>query len=170
MQKTTKKLCISGIFIALGIILGQFSIPVGAAKVFPMQHFLNVLGAMLLGPGYGIVNAILISLMRNLLGVGSILAFPGSMIGAFLAAMAYQKTKNAYLTIFGEIIGTGVLGALLSCPIAFFFMGKSVGLAFFVLPFLMSTVTGSLIALVFYKMGVVDVLQGRLQVNPAEQR
>jgi len=55
----------------------------------------------------------------------------------------------------GEIIGTGILGGLLAFPIANLIMGKKVGALFFVAPFLISTIGGSLIALVILK--VIDL-------------
>ena len=69
----------------------------------------NVLCAVLLGPGYGLAAAFVASLLRNLLGLGSLLAW----------------------------------------PIAIAFMGKSAGdVAFYayVVPFLVSTVGGSILA------------------------
>lgn len=159
MENKTKKLCISSVFIALGVILGQFSIPIGPAKIFFMQHFLNVVGAMLLGPGYTLANAFLISLLRNLLGVGSLLAFPGSMVGAWLGAKAYQKIQKPYGAALGEVVGTGILGSLLSCPIAGLLMGKKVGALFFVLPFLLSAITGAVLGLLFEKAKGVDFLE-----------
>jgi energy coupling factor transporter S component ThiW len=66
-------------------------IPVGVAKAFPIQHLINILSAVLLGPAYALWNAFAISLLRNLLGTGSLLAFPGSMIGALLAGLLYQN-------------------------------------------------------------------------------
>ncbi|RQD74913.1 MAG: energy coupling factor transporter S component ThiW, partial [Halanaerobium sp. MSAO_Bac5] len=86
-----KKLTFAALLIALGTISGHLIyIPVGIAKAFPVQHLINVLSAVLLGPAYAVWNAFAISLFRNILGTGSLLAFPGSMIGAFLAAYLYK--------------------------------------------------------------------------------
>ena len=86
------------------------------------------------------------SIFRNILGTGSLLAFPGSMIGAFLSGVFFKKTKSKSLAILGEIIGTGILGALISYPIAKIFMGKDIAALFFIVPFLVSTIGGSIIA------------------------
>ncbi len=56
--------------------------------------------------------ALVIGILRNALGTGTLLAFPGGMIGAFLAGIAYRYTQNIYLGALGEIIGTGILGAV----------------------------------------------------------
>lgn len=143
----TKKLTLSSLLIAIGVIAGNIIfIPVGAAKCFPVQHTINVLSAVILGPGYGVAIAFCISLLRNILGTGSLLAFPGSMIGALLAGILYSKTNKPLMAILGEVVGTGILGGLVAFPVAYYVMGRNVAAFFFVVPFLISTVGGSLIA------------------------
>lgn len=148
----TKKLTISAMFIAIGVLAGNLIyIPVGAAKCFPIQHTLNVMAAVLLGPWYGVLNAFCISLLRNLLGTGSLLAFPGSMIGALLAGYAYKFTKNNYATAVAEVVGTGVIGGLLAVPIAILVMGKAAGALAFIPAFLLSSFGGSVIAVILLR-------------------
>lgn len=143
----TRKMTLSSLLIAIGVIAGNLIyIPVGSAKIFPVQHTINVISAVILGPGYGVAIAFCISLLRNILGTGSLLAFPGSMIGAFLAGVLYSKTKKVPLAVMGEVFGTGILGGLAAFPIAYLVMGKKVAALFFVTPFLISTIGGSLIA------------------------
>lgn len=147
-----KKLTLSALFVAIGTLTGNiFYIPVGVAKCFPVQHAINVLSAIILGPWYAILNAFVISLLRNILGTGSLLAFPGSMIGAFLAGIVYMKTANAKLALLGEVAGTGLLGALAAFPIAALLMGKNVAVYAFVIPFMVSTVGGSIIGYIILK-------------------
>ena len=67
------------------------------------------------------------SLLRNLLGLGSLMAFPGSMFGALLCGLVYHKTKNILATMVGEVFGTSILGGLCAYPVAIFLMGKSAG-------------------------------------------
>ena len=62
----------------------------------------------------------------------------------------------------GEIIGTGIIGGLVAFPMAKYFLGSSVGALFFVVPFLVSTIGGSLIAWGLYHTPVVGFLQDRL--------
>ncbi len=150
-EKPTLRLSLSGVLIALGVVLSAFHIPVGAAKCFPIQHLINVLSAVLLGPGYALMNAILISVIRNMSGLGSLLAFPGSMIGALLAGLAYRKWQSHRMACLGELFGTGVLGGLVASPFATLLMGKEAGLFFFVLPFVISSLSGSLIALFLFE-------------------
>lgn len=148
IQKTTHKLVLSAMLIALGVSLSWFYIPIGGAKCFPVQHFINVLGAVFLGPFYAIANAFIISLIRNMTGLGSLLAFPGSMIGALLASYAYKWFKNHRFAAIGELIGTGLIGGIVAGPFAVMLMGKEVGVFFFLVPFVISSLSGSVIALV----------------------
>ena len=131
---------------ALTVSLSGFSIPIGASKCFPIQHLVNVLAGVFLGPAYGVCMAFASSLIRNLSGTGTLLAFPGSMVGAYLSALLFQKSGKLLLAYMGEITGTGLIGALLSYPVAVLILGKEVAVFFFVVPFLMSTVCGTLFA------------------------
>ncbi|KUO70311.1 MAG: energy coupling factor transporter S component ThiW [Clostridia bacterium BRH_c25] len=142
----TKKLTFSALLVAIGVMAGNIIyIPVGAAKCFPVQHTINVISGVLLGPWYAVANAFLVSLLRNMLGTGSPLAFPGSMIGAFLAGALYLKLGKKSWAVLGEIFGTGILGGLLAFPIAKLILGKDVAAFYFVIPFLISTIGGSII-------------------------
>ncbi len=150
-NKMTYKMALSGVMIALGVILSTFYIPFGAAKVFPFQHLINVLGAVLLGPAYSVMNAFVISTIRNVTGLGSLLAYPGSMIGAFLAGMIFRTRGSYRLAALGELVGTGIIGGILAAPLAIAFMGKEVALFFFVIPFFISSLAGSLIAILLFE-------------------
>lgn len=148
----TKKLTISAMFIAIGVLAGQLIyIPIGASKCFPIQHALNVISAVILGPFYGVVNAFCISLLRNFMGTGSILAFPGSMIGALFAGLVYKYTKNNFATALGEVIGTSIIGGLISAPIAVIVMGSEAGAITYVIPFAISSIGGSIIGYIVVK-------------------
>jgi energy coupling factor transporter S component ThiW len=140
----TKKITFSALLIAIGVFTGNLIyIPVGVSKCFPVQHSINVISAVLLGPYYSVAIAFCISLLRNALGTGSLLAFPGSMIGAFIAGMLYKKIHKLTFAVLGEIIGTGIIGALAAFPIANFILGKKVAALYFVAPFSISTIGGN---------------------------
>ena len=149
MKTNTKKLALAGVLCAVAVVGSMFSVPVFGSKCTPVQHMVNVLCAVLLGPWYGVAVAFVASLLRNLLGLGSLMAFPGSMCGALLCGIVYHKTKNLLATLCGEVFGTGIIGGLLAWPVAVFLMGKAAGdIAFYayIVPFLVSTVGGSIIA------------------------
>ena len=113
-----RKLVVAAMFVALAVTLSTLSFPVGASRCFPVQHMVNVLSAVLLGPGYGVAVAFCTSLIRNLLGTGTLLAFPGSMIGALCCGLMYKYTKRLLPTYIAEVVGTGVLGGLAAYPVA----------------------------------------------------
>ena len=149
MKTNTKKLALAGVLCAVAVVGSMFSFPVFGSKCAPVQHMVNVQCAVLLGPWYGVAVAFVASLLRNLLGLGSLMAFPGSMCGALLCGIVYHKTKNLLATLCGEVFGTGIIGGLLAWPVAVFLMGKAAGdIAFYayIVPFLISTVGGSIIA------------------------
>ena len=149
MKTNTKKLALAGVLCAVAVVGSMFSFPVFGSKCAPVQHMVNVLCAVLLGPWYGVAVAFVASLLRNLLGLGSLMAFPGSMCGALLCGILYHKTKNLLAPLCGEVFGTGIIGGLLAWPVAVFLMGKAAGdIAFYayIVPFLVSTVGGSIIA------------------------
>ena len=85
------------------------------------------------------------------MGTGSLLAFPGSMVGAFLAGMILKMTKNNWATAVAEVVGTGVLGGLLAVPIAILMTGQEAGALAFVPSFLLSSFGGSVIAMILLK-------------------
>lgn len=145
-HETLKKLVTSAMLTALIIVLSGFYIPVGASKCFPIQHMVNVLAAVLLGPGWGVGIAFAASLIRNLMGTGTLLAFPGSMVGALCCGLMYKATKKYVPTCIAEVLGTGVLGGMLAYPIATLVMNKEAALFTYVLPFFVSTAGGTIIA------------------------
>lgn len=161
-MKSTYKIALSGLLIAIGVLSGSlFYIPVGVIKAFPIQHVINVLSAVLLGPFYAIGNALVISILRNIMGTGSILAFPGSLIGAALASLFYLKKPHVSFAFVGELLGTGVIGAIVATFMARLFLGSSAGLSVFFGAFFLSSLIGASIAMVLYgilqKVGVLNV-------------
>ena len=146
---STKKLALAGMLCALAVVGSVFSFPIFGSKCAPVQHMVNILCAVLLGPYYGIGVAFVASLLRNLLGLGSLMAFPGSMFGALLCGLAYHKTRQLLPTLVAEVFGTSILGGLCAYPVAILLMGKSAGdIAFYayIVPFLVSTAGGAVIA------------------------
>ncbi|MGJ9382825.1 energy coupling factor transporter S component ThiW [Salipaludibacillus sp. CF4.18] len=144
----THKLTLMAMLIAIGIVGAAFIwFPAGVARAYPIQHAVNVIAAVLLGPGPAIVIAFAIGLIRNMLGLGTLLAFPGGMAGALLAGLAYRWTKKKSMAAVGEIIGTGIIGSLLAVPIAQLFLGQAAGVFFFIPGFLISSIAGAALAL-----------------------
>ncbi|MEJ2041625.1 MAG: energy coupling factor transporter S component ThiW, partial [Desulfosarcinaceae bacterium] len=104
----TRRVAYAVVLVAIGVVLAPYtSFPIGIARINPTQHFINVLGAVLLGPAWAVGIATAIGAIRNVMGVGTLLAFPGGMIGALLAGLAYRYTRRLDLAAAGEIVGTG---------------------------------------------------------------
>ena len=168
-MKNTKKLTVAGIFCAVAVVGSLFSFPVFGSKCSPVQHMVNILCSVLLGHGYSLAAAFGAALIRNLLGLGSLMAFPGSMFGALVCGIVFAKTKNILATLLGEVFGTAILGGLCAYPVAIFLMGQSAaGLAFYayIIPFLISTAAGAIISAVLIyslkKSGVLQRMQSSL--------
>jgi energy coupling factor transporter S component ThiW len=158
-----RKLALAGIFVALGVVCSVFYIPIGVSKVFPVQHMINVLAGVILGPVYAVCMAFVTSLIRVVMGTGSLLAFPGSMCGALLCGLLFKYTKNMNMAFVGEVFGTGIIGAILAYPVAALLLSKNVALFGFVIPFGISTLTGASISLVLLqtlgKTGTISKLK-----------
>ena len=150
----TRKVAYAVVLVALGVILAPYtSIPIGIARVNPTQHLINVIAAVLLGPWYAVTVALVISIIRNAQGVGTLLAFPGSMIGALLAGYTFKILRNVYGAALAEIIGTGILGSLVAVYlVAPIFMGRPTELGVLMASFLGSTIVGSVIGVAALKV------------------
>lgn len=151
----TRKLTSAALLVAIGTLSAHLVyIPAGVSRCFPVQHAINIMGAVLLGPDYAIAIAFIISCLRNMLGTGSILAFPGSMIGAALAGLAYSRFKAIPAAMAGEVFGTGIVGGFVAWIMATLLLGSKAVAWFFIPPFLVSTIGGSIIAGLLLKSGV----------------
>ena len=148
-QKQIKKMVLTAILAAIAVAGSTFSFPVFGSKCAPVQHLVNILCAVFVGPWWGLAAAFTASLIRNLTGLGTLLAFPGSMCGALLSGLIYQKTRSLTAACAGEIAGTGIIGGMLAYPVAALLLNnKSAALFTFVIPFLVSTAGGTMIAFI----------------------
>ncbi len=106
---------------AVGVIIAPLAwFPFISTKAFPGQHLVNAIAGVLLGPWLATIAAILIGIIRNALGIGTIYAFPGGIPGAIVVGLAYLLTRNArnplvrYSAALLEPIGTVLIGGTLS--------------------------------------------------------
>ncbi|MCP3030910.1 energy coupling factor transporter S component ThiW [Halobacillus sp. A1] len=142
----TRLLTTMAVFVAIGTLGAQLLwFPAGVAKAYPVQHAVNVMAAITLGPGPAVVIAFVIGLLRNLLGLGTLLAFPGGMIGALFAGFMYKWTQKSFAAAGGEMVGSGLIGAMFAVPFANVLMGSSVGAVAFLPSFIVSSVSGALL-------------------------
>lgn len=141
----TRSLVFTALCIAIGYIGSSLLIiPLGFVRAAPFQHFMNIIVSFLLGPWYSMAQAFGVSLLRNMTGTGSLLAFPGSMIGAFLSGYLFRKSRKFSLLALGEIVGSGLFGAVASYPLARLFLSPDAALFGFVPVFFISSLLGAL--------------------------
>lgn len=142
----TKKLVLMAMFVAIAVAGSAFvSFPAGIARAYPIQHAINVIAAVLFGPGPAVLIAFLTGVVRVLTGTGSLLAFPGGMIGALLAGIFYMASKKLWAAAVGEIIGTGIIASLIAVPYAKLLLGTESAAFFYMPPFLVSSISGALL-------------------------
>ncbi|MBI5974936.1 energy coupling factor transporter S component ThiW [Staphylococcus canis] len=158
---STRKLTLTALFIAVNVVLSTvIIIPLGPIKAAPVQHFINVLSVVLLGPFYGLAQAFLSSLIRVMFGTGSVFAFPGSMIGVIVGSLFYYVNRHLFVAAIGEVIGTGIIGSLVCIPLAWIlhiddFLIKPMMTIFIVSSFIGATISYVLL-LLLKKRGIID--------------
>ena len=143
-----QKITAVGLLVALGVVAAPLSLPVGAARVFPVQHAINVIAGATLGPWWAVVAALLTSSIRNLMGWGILLAYPGSIFGAFLAGFLFSLFKHKIWAALGELLGTGFIGAVVAFPVARWLLDSPVLAYTFIVPFSLSSIAGIMIGLI----------------------
>lgn len=146
---SVRKLTLMALFVAIAVAGSMFvAIPTGIARAYPIQHAVNVVSAIFLGPVPAVIIAFVTALVRIFTGTGSLLAIPGSVIGAFLAAMAYKYSGKAWLAGVGEVIGTGIIASLVAVPYAKILMGTSVAAFAFMPAFFVSSAIGAILGVI----------------------
>lgn len=127
----------------LSFILSTF---VSFPFVVPFQHFFNVICAVLVGPFYGFLSALLTGCMRMLLTGRPVTAIIGAVVGAFLAGIGYRISPNMLLAVAGEILGTGILSAIVSYYAMYYGFGVALTSPFYYIPlFMPASVVGALL-------------------------
>ncbi len=133
MKKSTnvRKMVLCALFASLAFVLNTF---VYFPTMAPFQHFVNVMAAVFLGPWWACLSAFLCGSMRMMTG-RTIQAIAGAIFGPILGGLLWKKTKNMYAVCVGEVIGTGILGALVSYPLMKMFYGLDAQSPLYYIPF-----------------------------------
>ncbi len=118
-SRATQKLVLTAMLACLAFVLNTF---VYFPSMAPFQHFVDVVAAVLLGPWYACAAAFLCGVMRMLSG-RTIQAVVGAVFGPILGGLLYRRTHSLWLAALGEIVGTGILGALAAYPLMRIFYG-----------------------------------------------
>lgn len=125
------KLALTAMMACLAFVLNTF---VYFPAMAPSQHFVNVMAAVFLGPWYGCTAAFLCGVMRMMSG-RTIQAIVGAIWGPILGGLLYRKFHSIWLAALGEIIGTGLLGALTAYPLMKWFYSLDAQSPFYYIPF-----------------------------------
>lgn len=164
-MKNTKqllKLVTLSMLIALGVVISPI---LRVEGMCPMAHFINIVCSVFLGPWYSLLCATLIGVIRMMLMGIPPIALTGAVFGAFLSGVFYRASRGRIIfAVLGEILGTGVVGAIASYPVMTFLWGKE-GLSwlFYVPSFICGTLIGGSIAYVFLRKFAANGMLARIQ-------
>lgn len=159
-ERVLLKIVLSAMLAAVAVSLSGFSFPVGPSRCFPFQHAVNAIAGILLGPWWAACAAIVSSTIRNFLGTGTVLAFPGSVFGALAVGFAADALPERFraLAAFAEPLATGTIGAWVSALIMAG-SAKSAMFGMLATAFMASSAPGALIG--FLLLGAAAATLGR---------
>ena len=161
-SKNLLKLVTLSMLIALGVVISPI---LRVEGMCPMAHFINIVCSVFLGPWYSLLCATLIGVIRMMLMGIPPIALTGAVFGAFLSGVFYRASRGRIIfAVLGEILGTGIIGAILSYPVMTFLWGKE-GLSwlFYVPSFICGTLIGGSIAYVFLRKFAANGMLARIQ-------
>ena len=161
---TTRKLVMTAMFACMAFVLNTF---VYFPAMAPFQHFMNVMAAVLLGPWYACMAALLCGILRMLSG-RTIQAVAGAIFGPILGGLLYRKTKSLWLTLVGEVIGTGIIGAIVSYPLMKWFYALDAQSPFYYIPFytpsaVVGGIMGVMVLMILKRARVLDRFLAELE-------
>lgn len=157
-QTNTRKMVLSALFLALGIILPFFTgqIPAIGSKLLPM-HLPILLCGLICGWQYGLAIGLITPLLRSLLlgmpplfPIATAMAFELATYG-FLAGIIYQslskKTLNVYITLVLSMIGGRIVWGIVSA-ILFGIAGIPFSFKIFIAGAIINAIPGIIIQLI----------------------
>ena len=161
-SKNLLKMITLSMLIALGVVISPI---LRVEGMCPMAHFINIVCSVFLGPWYSLLCATLIGIIRMLLMGIPPIALTGAIFGAFLSGVFYRLSRGRILfAVLGEVIGTGIIGAIISYPVMTFLWGRE-GLSwlFYVPSFICGTLIGGSIAYVFLRKFAANGMLAKIQ-------
>lgn len=145
-----RKQIFTALLASMGYVLSTF---VSFPRMAPFQHFINVIGAVFLGPFWGFMCALMTGIMRMVLNGRSILAVIGAVVGAFLSALLYKMYHKLIWAVVGEVIGTGIISAIIAYPFMRVFYGLPDTSVFTYIPFFVpSSLMGAILGYILLKI------------------
>lgn len=144
------KMVVLSMLVAIGVVISPI---LRVEGMCPMAHLINIVCSVLLGPWYSLLCATMIGIIRMaVMGIPP-LALTGAVFGALLSGVFYRLSKGKILAaVLGEVVGTGLIGSVVSYPVMTYLWGKE-GLSwlFYVPSFIMGTLIGGSIAYVLLR-------------------
>ena len=149
-SKSILKMVVLAMLIAIGVVISPI---LRVEGMCPMAHFINIVCSVFMGPWYSLLCAFIIGVIRMVIMGIPPLALTGAIFGAFLSGVFYKLSKGKLLcAVLGEIIGTGIIGAIVSYPVMTLIWGKDgLSLFFYVPSFICGTLIGGSIAYFFLR-------------------
>lgn len=165
------------IFLSMLVGLGVVISPILRIEgMCPMAHLINITCSVFLGPWYSLLCASLIGILRMVLMGIPPLALTGAVFGAVLSGILYRASKGRlWAAVLGEIIGTGIIGAVASYPVMEIFYGRT-GLSwmYYVPLFISGTLIGGSLAYALLTMlarnGALREFQQKLGVQVYDRK
>ena len=153
------RLAVMAMLIAVGVVISPI---LRIEGMCPMAHLINITAAVLLGPVDAFLVALAIGIIRMCaMGIPP-LALTGAVFGALLSGILYKVSKGKiWAAVLGEIVGTGIIGAIVSYPVMAFICGREgLGWFFYVPSFICGTLIGGTVAaIVLYRLQHMGALQ-----------
>ncbi len=149
---------------AIGVVISPI---LRVEGMCPMAHLVNITCSVFMGPWYSLLCATLIGIIRMLFMGIPPLALTGAVFGAFLSGVLYRASGGKILmAVLGEVIGTGIIGAIVSYPVMTYLVGRT-GLTwlFYVPSFIGGTLIGGTIAFLFLKALARNHMLGKIQAS-----
>ncbi len=175
MEKDKKvlRLVLLAMLVGLGVVISPI---LRIEGMCPMAHLINITCAVLMGPWYALLCATLIGIIRmTMMGIPP-LALTGAVFGATLSGLLYRASHGRLIAaVIGEVIGTGIIGAIVSYPVMEIFYGRT-GLSwmYYVPMFISGTLIGGSIAfcllMALSRNGTLREFQQKLGVNVYDRR
>ena len=160
----TLKMTMLSMFVAIGVVISPI---LRIEGMCPTAHLVNVVCAVFLGPYYALGCATAIGIIRMVFMGIPPLALTGAVFGAFLSGVLYRASKGKLIwAVLGEIIGTGIIGSIVSYPVMTFIWGRSELAWFYYTPmFLGATAMGGTTAYILLKVLSVNKTLPKIQAK-----